>query len=88
MSEKMRVQFIDRYDVLGIPRPNSETMCHGQCEGTRIVPVHRNDVNDEEGEWRRLWLVSEANSRTADDYHFVTCPTCGGSGEHIESRTA
>ena len=85
---RMAIQFVDRYDVLGIPRPDSETMCRGQCEGTGIVPVHKDDPNDEEGDWHTLWLVAEAKCPTDDDYHFVTCPSCGGSGKHIESRTA
>lgn len=31
--------FTDRYDAMGLPSPSLYTMCHGQCEGTGVVPV-------------------------------------------------
>jgi hypothetical protein len=30
----------DRYKALGVPYPDPETMCKGQCEGLGVVPVH------------------------------------------------
>ena len=77
MSNKM--QFTDRYQALGIPYPNPATMCDGQCEGTGVVPVHRDDPNDREGDWHTLWLAAEAKHSTDDDYHFVVCPRCRGT---------
>ena len=37
------LEFTDRYDALGVPRPYPETMCRGQCEGTGWYP--ENDQN-------------------------------------------
>jgi len=31
-------EFTDRYQALGIPYPNPETVCQGQCEGTGCYP--------------------------------------------------
>ena len=79
MSEK--IQFTDRYQALGIPYPKPGEMCDGQCEGTGWVPVHRDDPNDAEGPWHDLWEGAEIVKPTDDDYHFVKCPTCGGTGK-------
>ena len=67
----------DRYKAIGIPYPDPETMCDGQCEGTGFVPVGRLD-NDEP--WHTLWLEAEAESPTEDGWHFVRCPDCNGTG--------
>jgi DnaJ-class molecular chaperone len=42
-------EITDRYRALGIPYPDPETMCKGQCEGTGVVPTE-----DEHGEWQFL----------------------------------
>jgi len=85
-GERKMMISTDRYKALGIPYPDSETMCTGQCEGTGSVPVHQNDPNDAEGNWHDLWLAAEAKNKTDDEYHFVICPRCGGSGKDIPSR--
>ena len=32
------IEFTSRYEALGIPFPDPETMCHGQCEGIGFYP--------------------------------------------------
>jgi hypothetical protein len=39
-------EFTDRYKALGIPYPNVDTMCKGQCEGTGWVPVAKEDMEE------------------------------------------
>jgi len=72
----------DRYKALGIPYPDPETMCKGQCEGTGWVPIHEDDPNDAEGPWHDLWLEadSKAPCGRSDRYHFVKCPACDFPG--------
>jgi hypothetical protein len=71
-------EFTDRYKALGIPYPDPETMCKGQCEGTGYVPVSENDMEEP---FHTLWLEAEAKGRTEDGYHFVVCPDCKGNGK-------
>ena len=79
MTEK--IIYTDRYQALGMPYPDLNTVCSGQCDGTGKVPVNQNDLNDDEGNWHDLWLAAEAKKKSDDDYHFVTCPRCKGSGK-------
>ena len=65
----------DRY---GGNYPDVETMCKGQCEGMGLVPIHRNDIRPK---WRRIWIVEEKIKPSPDGWHFVKCPTCGGTGK-------
>ena len=74
------IESMDRYLALGIPYPNPETMCEGQCEGTGWVPISRDNMKEP---WRGLWLAAEAAEPTEDDYHFVKCPTCNGTGKKL-----
>lgn len=39
------IEFTDRYKALGIPYPDPQTMCRGQCEGTGLYPFYA-DEND------------------------------------------
>lgn len=71
----------DRYDALGIPRPDPKICCDGQCEGTGVVPI---SSDDEEEPWRTLWLNAEAVKPTDDGWHFVKCPDCHGTGKKVE----
>jgi hypothetical protein len=71
-------EFTDRYQALGIPYPDLDTMCLGQCEGTGWVPVSSNDMEEP---FRALWLEAEKASPADDGCHFVKCPSCGGSGK-------
>ena len=76
-----RIEYEDRYTALGIPYPDPETMCKGQCEGTGIVPV---DSDETDPDLRDAWNAAHAETCTngvpCDGWHFVKCPTCGGTG--------
>ena len=67
------LEFTVRYQALGLPLPDPETMCDDQGEGTGWVPIHR---DDDEEPWHTLWLEAEEKSTTDDGYHFVKCPSC------------
>lgn len=69
---------MDRYTALGIPYPDPETMCAGQCEGTGVVPISKDDMEEP---YRTLWLEAESLKHEDDGYHFVKCPDCGGTGK-------
>ena len=73
------IEFTDRYKATGTPYPDPDTMCEGQCEGMGRVPVHKDDENDEEGNWHDLWVEAEAKKSSEDGCHFVICPTCNGT---------
>lgn len=75
MSE---IEFTDRYQALGIPYPDPETMCQDQCEGTGFVPISNEATEDP---WRSLWLAAEAAAPADDGWHFVKCPSCNGTGK-------
>lgn len=83
------IEVTDRYDALGIPHPDPTTVCEGQCEGTGVVPVQVAPVGrrgiagppEEDPELLRRWHDAEAKDHAADGWHFVTCPTCEGSGK-------
>ena len=70
---KEEYEFTDRYQALGIPYPDPETMCKGQCEGTGWVPV---SPDEREEPWRTLWLSAEQKTHSVDGWHFVPCPEC------------
>jgi hypothetical protein len=69
------IEYTDRYGGGSPPTPT----CTDQCEGTGFVPIHE---SDNEQPWATLWKEShtEAGKHDCDGYHFVRCPTCGGSG--------
>lgn len=77
MSE---IEFTDRYQALGIPYPDTETMCRGQCEGIGRVPISQNDPTEP---WKSLWLDEHAkiHAEPCDGWHFVVCPDCQGTGK-------
>jgi hypothetical protein len=72
------MDYTDRYQALGIPYPDPETMCKGQCVGTGIVPISSADMEEP---WRTLWLEAEAKNKSDDGWHIVKCPECGGTGK-------
>ena len=78
----MTDELIDRYQALGIPYPDPATMCKGQCEGTGYVPIERGDSSEP---WRTLWAEAEAKKPTDDNWHFVVCPNCNGTGKETTS---
>lgn len=71
-------KFTDRYTALGIPFPDPDTVCKGECEGTGRVPVSE---HEQEEPWRTLWLDAECIAPADDGWHFVRCPACGGTGK-------
>jgi len=75
---KIKIEISDRYSALGIPRPNPKTVCKGNCEGTGWVPIKK---DDERAVFRKLWLESEKLKPSDDDWHFVKCPDCKGTGK-------
>lgn len=74
------VEFTDRYQALGIPYPDPETMCPGECEGTGFIPVHK---DEQEEPWHTLYLQAEKENpnEPGDNWHFVKCPLCNGTGK-------
>jgi hypothetical protein len=73
----------DRYAALGMPLPDRETVCQGQCEGIGWVPTKEHDPADGEGDWPTLWAEAHAmpHREPCDGWHFVKCPTCKGTGK-------
>lgn len=67
----------DRY---GGNYPDVDTCCEGQCEGTGVVPIYKNDENDI---FRKLWIEAEEKEHAEDGCHFVKCPDCNGTGKKI-----
>lgn len=64
----MSIEFTDRYQALGIPEPDVNTMCKGQCEGTGVYPSPDR--------------VNPDGSVSIDtDWTFKTCEDCGGTGK-------
>jgi hypothetical protein len=76
----MEIEFTDRYQALGIPRPNPKTVCKGGCEGTGWIPVKAGDKRMTT-EMRRRWIEAEKESPSDDGWHFIKCPTCEGTGK-------
>lgn len=72
------IEFTDRYQALGIPYPDPDTMCAGQCEGTGWVPIHKSETDER---FLSLWDEAEKKEAADDGWHFVKCPDCGGSGQ-------
>lgn len=60
-------EYVDRYTAFGMPYPDVNTMCDGQCEGLGVYPVFLD--KDENGH-------IPVTSRTT----FVTCEDCHGTG--------
>jgi hypothetical protein len=81
MSE--HIEFTDRYQALGIPHPDAETMCPGQCEGIGRYPVWSGDdgmpMTDYE---REQWELEEKkNPLGRGATHFIVCGDCQGTGK-------
>lgn len=76
---KVQIEFRDRYQALGIPLPDPKTVCSGDCEGTGVVPIFEDETDPV---YRQLWEKAEKEKPSNDGWHFVTCPTCNGSGHN------
>lgn len=77
------MKIVDRYDILGIPHPDIDTMCKGQCEGLGYVPIYKNETRES---WKALWEKAEKRKPSSDGWHFVICPDCGGTGKRKTCR--
>jgi hypothetical protein len=85
------MEYTDRYGGPG-GWPDPGTMCKGQCEGMGWVPVKGGPADPSDDPMRAdsalctepdllaLWAEAEAEGHAEDGWHFVTCPTCGGTG--------
>lgn len=54
-------EFTDRYQALGIPRPDPGTVCLGHCEGTGFVPI-KDGAPESGAVFDRLWHEAHARS--------------------------
>lgn len=87
------IEFTDRYQALGIPYPDPETMCGGQCEGTGVIPVNFREPapgdcyfvysDEKDALYRPLWDAAEAECPSDDGYQFIKCPDCAGTGKIV-----
>jgi hypothetical protein len=94
------IEVTDRYKALGIPYPDPETVCQGQCEGTGWVAVyissgdrrkgatHSRPDDETDEALRALWYAAEKKDRSKDKdgWHFVDCPDCGGTGTLTKAK--
>jgi hypothetical protein len=88
-------KFTDRYQALGIPYPDSKTMCKGFCEGTGFYPENNQadplwieqhkkahtlrEIVRLAWKYRDITYLWKANWK-CDGWHFVKCAECGGTG--------
>ena len=82
----MSFEDTDRYKSLGVPYPDVETMCRGQCEGLGIYPQTIDDptITDvERAAWEELHAKheTERDKEECDGFHFIKCPDCNGTGK-------
>lgn len=77
------MEFTSRYEALDIPLPDPETMCLGQCEGTGLVPIKKDNLEEP---FHTLWLEAEKLNPSDDGWHFVKCPDCNGSGKRLNTE--
>lgn len=86
----MSNEFTSRYEALGIPYPDPETCCKGQCEGTGVIPIFMAKnlekkpsvcgVDETDPVLIALWEEAEVKEHAEDGWHFVKCPDCKGTG--------
>lgn len=87
MNQRPDYEFTDRYEALGVPYPDPQTMCKGQCDGLGFYPQGLNDPGISDAE-RVLWQAAhdapnahEGDGGKCDGWHFIQCAECGGSGK-------
>lgn len=71
----------DRYQALGMPYPDTETMCKGQCEGIGRYPVTPKSAAHLTDYEREQWELEEKLNPAADGTHFIVCGDCKGTGK-------
>ena len=82
----MEIEFTDRYKATGKPYPDPKTMCGGKCEGMGIYPQKVSELNRAccEAKNGRLTIIGQKEKDGTpckeDDYVFVQCPDCFGTG--------
>ncbi|CAK0743134.1 hypothetical protein CCP1ISM_160014 [Azospirillaceae bacterium] len=96
IPQNTKIEFTDRYDALGIKRPDPSRVCKGHCEGTGFFPsfnpefkfpddgkshLSLTDKTPLEPAILALWQAAEVENPTDDGWHFIECPDCKGSGE-------
>ena len=77
------VEVVDRYSIVGIPRPNPWTVCRGHCEGMGFYPS--NDPSSWPPGTRPLGIPMEGEG-VDDGWRFITCDKCNGTGRRIAGR--
>ena len=56
-----KFEMTDRYQAMGIPYPDVDTMCQGHCEGTGYIPINK---DEEDFILKSLWEDAHAVSHT------------------------
>ncbi len=93
-SVKASIIWEDRYTALGLPYPDPDTVCKGQCEGLGVVPIFFSDnlpydpmragcrySEDEINLWKHVWDEAEAEEHSDSGWHFLPCPDCNSTGK-------
>lgn len=62
--ENTDIVFTDRYEAAGIPYPQAETVCLGQCEGMGCVPIHEGETDPR---FKALWDHAHATTHSITD---------------------
>ena len=82
-----------RYGGQNAALHNPDTVCSGECDGAGVFPLkshkwlsgkdERNNASPPPlvAAEQRMWDDAEACQPTKDGWHFVKCPTCGGTGK-------
>jgi len=74
----MKFNFTDRY---GGKSPSWLTSCHGQCDATGFVPVHKDQLNNESKNLVDAWHLCEISYHSNDGWHLIKCPDCNGTAK-------
>lgn len=61
-------------------QPSWLTSCHGECDATGFVPVHKKHLGEDDL-LTELWLEAERFHHSDDEWHFVKCPDCNGTAK-------
>ena len=90
------IEYTDRYEALGIKKPDPQKICKGNCEGTGYYPAFNPEFKFPEDDKTHcyptdktplepailaLWQAAEVENPTDDGWHFIECPDCNGTGE-------